>query len=357
TRSAAETMLDAHRAVATALDQELDRLRATSAPADRPSADSVIELQAMARSLTEGIAIPRLQASERVRAALERLAGLGPVSELLDRGPIEASEAAQLDRTLLSRVNDGWLVAEALHHRGEPTSATATLERLRSAPVRLDYPVIEGEVMRRRHPLIVRATDDPTRSAHGDVMGWRDYLAAPVVLDGRVIGFFQGDRLASGERLETIDRDALWQFTQGFAEVFERAVLRRRLRIQREELRQVASWADARTSELSDRAIDLAIERETGPTDRRGRPPESPDFRLRELLTRRELEVLEHLVTGETNAAIARDLVVSEGTVKFHVKNVLRKLHASNRAEATSRYLRLTLRPNEASDARGLDRG
>jgi DNA-binding NarL/FixJ family response regulator len=41
-------------------------------------------------------------------------------------------------------------------------------------------------------------------------------------------------------------------------------------------------------------------------------------------------------------------LVVSEGTVKFHVKNILRKLHASNRAEATSRYLRLTLRRGDA---------
>ena len=39
--------------------------------------------------------------------------------------------------------------------------------------------------------------------------------------------------------------------------------------------------------------------------------------------------------------------MVSEGTVKFHVKNILRKLHAANRAEATSRYLRLTLRRGE----------
>ena len=54
--------------------------------------------------------------------------------------------------------------------------------------------------------------------------------------------------------------------------------------------------------------------------------------------------MLEHLVKGETNAEIARTLVVSEGTVKFHVKNILRKLQASNRAEATSRYLRLTMR-------------
>ena len=67
------------------------------------------------------------------------------------------------------------------------------------------------------------------------------------------------------------------------------------------------------------------------------------DARLRDLLTRREVDVLEHMVRGETNAEIARALVVSEGTIKFHVKNILRKLNASNRAEATSRYLRLSL--------------
>ena len=50
------------------------------------------------------------------------------------------------------------------------------------------------------------------------------------------------------------------------------------------------------------------------------------------------------MVKGETNASIARALVVSDGTVKFHVKNILRKLRVANRAEATSRYLLLTYR-------------
>ena len=47
------------------------------------------------------------------------------------------------------------------------------------------------------------------------------------------------------------------------------------------------------------------------------------------------------MATGETNAGIARQLVISQGTVKSHVKNVLRKLHATNRAQAVSRYFRL----------------
>jgi len=165
-----------------------------------------------------------------------------------------------------------------------------------------------------------------------------------VVLETRVIGFFHGDRAGGVAELH---REALTRFAEGFGLVFERAVLRRRLRVQREELRQVANWADARVGELSDGLIELGADAQGDAADTPERPP--ADSRLRDLLTRREVDVLEHMVRGETNADIARALVVSEGTIKFHVKNILRKLNASNRAEATSRYLRLSLRRDGAS--------
>ncbi|MBN9792197.1 hypothetical protein DMP17_26895 [Pseudonocardia sp. TMWB2A] len=57
-------------------------------------------------------------------------------------------------------------------------------------------------------------------------------------------------------------------------------------------------------------------------------------------LTRREVEVLRLMATGDTNARIASRLVISEGTVKSHVKHILRKLGAANRAEAVSHWLR-----------------
>ena len=60
-----------------------------------------------------------------------------------------------------------------------------------------------------------------------------------------------------------------------------------------------------------------------------------------DVLTPRELEVLGLLAEGMTNAAIADRLVVSEGTVKFHVHRILQKLRVANRVEAVSRYLSL----------------
>ncbi|MEM8931377.1 MAG: response regulator transcription factor [Acidobacteriota bacterium] len=58
-------------------------------------------------------------------------------------------------------------------------------------------------------------------------------------------------------------------------------------------------------------------------------------------LTARELEVLETMVEGvTTNRALAKHLGVSENTVKFHVRNILDKLHLHNRAQVVSYALR-----------------
>jgi DNA-binding CsgD family transcriptional regulator len=59
------------------------------------------------------------------------------------------------------------------------------------------------------------------------------------------------------------------------------------------------------------------------------------------MLTRREREVMALVAAGHTNARIAEDLVLSEQTVRSHVKRILRKLRAFNRAEAVARWTSL----------------
>lgn len=51
-------------------------------------------------------------------------------------------------------------------------------------------------------------------------------------------------------------------------------------------------------------------------------------------LTSRELEVVRVLARGSTNVQIARELSVTEDTVKFHVHNIFRKLDVVSRTEA-----------------------
>jgi DNA-binding CsgD family transcriptional regulator len=273
-------------------------------------------------------------------SVLVRLADLGPASEVRARAPEVAAEALGFDRVLLTGIAEGELVAEAVHAGGRADEEL--LATLRAVHVALDYPLIEVEVMRRRRvQVVVAAGDDPGRHAYAATLGWTAYVVAPVVLEGRVVGFIHADR-RSGPAVGEEDAERLSAFATCFALVYDRALLRHRLRVQREELRQVASWAHARASDAGERSATLREEHEDG-APAASRPSDMAERALRDLLTRREIDVLELMVRGETNAGIARDLVVSEGTVKFHVKNILRKLHAANRAEATSRYLRLTL--------------
>ena len=198
-------------------------------------------------------------------------------------------------------------------------------------------------MLRRRRPQLVRGgrgrpghgTRSPTSWAGASTSSRRSCSRAASSASSTATGRGQPRRRRAGRR-------EAWRASPLLRDRLERAILRRRLRVQRQEMRQIASWADARRASSTDRRSRSGRPRGRG----RSRRARARDGRraLRDLLTRRELEVLELMVQGETNADIARELVVSEGTVKFHVKNILRKLHAANRAEATSRYLRLSLR-------------
>jgi len=57
-------------------------------------------------------------------------------------------------------------------------------------------------------------------------------------------------------------------------------------------------------------------------------------------LTNRELEILQLIVDGCSNAAIAEKLYITVGTVKTHVRNILNKLCADDRTQAAVRALR-----------------
>jgi DNA-binding CsgD family transcriptional regulator len=69
-----------------------------------------------------------------------------------------------------------------------------------------------------------------------------------------------------------------------------------------------------------------------------------------DVLSSRELQVLENIATGATNSQIAGRFVISENTVKSHVKQILKKLAVANRTEAANRYIEWYGQPNPVPD-------
>ena len=61
--------------------------------------------------------------------------------------------------------------------------------------------------------------------------------------------------------------------------------------------------------------------------------------KIQEILTVREIEILELIAKGLLNKEVADKLCISSGTIKKHIQNIYEKLHVNNRVEAVNKYL------------------
>jgi DNA-binding CsgD family transcriptional regulator len=169
------------------------------------------------------------------------------------------------------------------------------------------------------------------------------YVAAPITPGGRIVGVLYADRHPSGRPVDEQDRDVLWAFTEDFGRIYERIVLIERMRTQRSKVRDTFELAESFMGSLANAEVQLTRGPEDLVTSADGQnldiPQAAPPAMIDELLTAREVEVLSIMVRGASNATIAERLMIREGTVKSHVKHILRQLDAVNRAEAISRYM------------------
>jgi len=296
----------------------------------------------------------RFDALERVQAAVGELREVTSPRQMLARAPAALCAGSGFERAILSLVANGQMVAEAVCFAGagHERAAAAVLAELQANPLRLEHPLIETELLRRRRATIVVDADVHPRVDRRTalLMGWRSYAAAPLVVGSQVVGVIHADR-GPGQALDVLDRDVLWEFATGLAQAYESTTLRRTLRDERDRMREFLEWLRARSSELTDAPVTLAAgsnASSASPAARSPLPEPVPGGHTRDdrvvfegLLTRRELDVLRLMAEGATNRQIADALVISSATVKFHTGSILRKLHAANRAEAVTRYLRL----------------
>ncbi|WP_176444331.1 helix-turn-helix domain-containing protein [Rhodococcoides kyotonense] len=156
----------------------------------------------------------------------------------------------------------------------------------------------------------------------------RPWSVAAVSVDGKNIGL-----LHVAAVLPPTLRDAFGAYAATLGGCIERSGLRvKRIRQEQVLYDSVRSWADG--AEFS---IGMASG-SPGAEAKHEAVATGSVMHPSEPLTDREAEVLSAVLTGASNAAIATELVITVDTVKSHMKKILRKFGAANRAELIARH-------------------
>jgi len=358
------------RRAAHAVFGERDRVAGATPPLDVSAAEGLVELSielvseelsgaevsaARVRQLTEALRAlvrvgrevgahaleQRRHALSATHEALAQLRGLASVEQVVAHGLRKLLECGGFERVVLLDVDGGHVAARAAEIRGDAAASAALVAHSRSLPAT----GAACEALRRRIPVLVSAEQSARNRLDAVPAGDQGtgFVVAPVAPAGSVIALLYADRAPTGRSVDGLDRETLCVFAEGFGYALERATLGERLQIQAEQFRRLVATSHAITAALADAPLRLPARREgIGPAHSPS-PPAAPAPEGQSPLSVREREVLAMLAEGARNRDIAERLCIAPDTVKSHMRNILRKLHARSRAEAVSRYLRLTV--------------
>jgi DNA-binding CsgD family transcriptional regulator len=286
----------------------------------------------------------RLAAATGLANALADLRRAPSSSALLQDAPHALCDACGFTRAMVSAVQGSrWVplvlfTSDQLDPQAEAFQAFVGSE----TEIPLANMLAETDMARRRTAIQVEdAPLDPrTFKPIIEVAKSPGYIAAPIVIGGRAIGFMHADRVGQQRTVSHDDMERIAEFAAELASLFDRAVGAEHLLTQRDGLLHAMESTRAALAAFERSRPGLGegigIESADG-ASARGRPAPARDA----LLTPREREVLECVAQGATNAAVARQLKLSEDTVKTHLRAILRKLHVTSRGAAVARYIRL----------------
>lgn len=281
----------------------------------------------------------RADVATGAREAVAALRSAPSASALAERAPIEVRRIG-FRRALFSRIEQGTWLARSGFAIDDPEFGGAMVEIGRAHPRRLNGPLLESEMVRRGAPIVISDPQSNPR-VHAEFIrytGTTSYVAAPVLAWGEPVAMIHADRDVDSE-VDEFDRCILGTYAEGLGLAIERAQLMERLQAVRRATSDYVAGVHAIADDFTADIVDTAA---LGGDP--GCEPVHPRTLLDERgerLTLREWDVLRNLASGKTNAQIATGLFVTEGTVKSHVKHILRKLGATNRTEAVARYHRM----------------
>ncbi|MCK9248168.1 MAG: LuxR C-terminal-related transcriptional regulator [Solirubrobacteraceae bacterium] len=301
-----------------------------SDPSDPPG--TAAEADPTATPDPQGIGAPQqlMESVPWMRRLVSIHATLGDsasVAELFARTSELTRRELGLDRAIVLCLDGTWLTARALGPL--PHAADDQLRRrVGRAPVQ----VSDAEARWLREQGTTPASLTATVR---DALELRHAAVAPIVAGQDAVALLVADRPDPPAPGEGWALEALGAVV---ALALEHVARVARMTELRQELQMLAVSAMAMTAEVADAPLTIPSEGRHGPTfPRVGFVPEAVEEQPADILTPRESEVADLIAQGCSNREIAERLVLSPETVKHHVRGLLRKLNATNRAEAVAR--------------------
>jgi DNA-binding CsgD family transcriptional regulator/GAF domain-containing protein len=279
----------------------------------------------------------RVKSMSEIRQALGYLRGLPP-HKMIHAAPEVLSREFDFARTMISTVRGSLWLPRHLHIEEENSDPNGRrfLEYVIDRHIQLADAPLETELVRKRCGAFAPSPMDDKRTFKElvEVSGSFGYIAAPITVQGRAIGILHVDR-PEPHGIVTMDHlEQLEAFAECLSVAFESAVLEEKAAQQRVNVESLCGNFDELLSWSARSVLWLLPGAAPGPRHdayHRDQPSVSA-------LTSREREIMSHVATGATNGQIARCLVISEGTVKSHLKHIAKKLNTSSRAAAVATY-------------------
>lgn len=273
-----------------------------------------------------------LDAARRLRGvhdALTRLSALDSIARLVSAAPREACRSVGFDRAMLSQIRGDRLSFASVSFEGNPVLAADFARLARAVRPRLDRCAPEHEAVVRQMPVLVRDVPNSLGVFRPltHVARTSAYVVAPIVRGGHTVALLHADVFGDERELDELDRELLWTLAAGIGWAMEALASRE------------APAPPPRAEADGFAALPAVPAPVPGPATAPVAPESGSTAARLRTLTAREHEVLQLMSEGASNAAIGEALVISQATVKSHVRHILRKLRAANRTEAVSLFL------------------
>ena len=305
-----------------------------------------IELQGIRSDHRQAVNDERLHMLTTGQEVSARLSPTAGVKSLLERAATTICDLPGLDRAMVFQREADVLRAAATVFVGHDDWARDCQAFSASTRYHLVPQRPETRIIRRRRPaLVTDALNDPNafqpitqklwtgRNHRGGRPRAANYVAAPVIAYGEVVATIHGDAYFSDRVVDEVDRDVLASFAASLGQIAERAILIELLQFQQRMAEQLARSTSGVLGAVGGDIPLLESDQRASKAPWQSRSEVVAD------LTRREYEVLQLMTKGATNREIATTTFLSEETVKWHVKHILKKFGVAHRGQAVAMYL------------------